>query len=104
MGTPPNPHALRSRGVGHAVVEYPSACMIVSMGSPGGLLGEPPFVNPLVLKEFLASEEQVDLAFRARRGIGAVDQVPADRQPEIPADRPWLRFRGVRRSHHLPDD
>src|SRR5207249_1945249 len=49
-------------------------------------------------------EEERDLPLRALERIGPVDDVPPDRQREVPADRPRFGLRGIRLAHHLPHD
>src|SRR5919204_6970696 len=66
-------------------------------------LPEPGLVDPRVRVDLVALEEQRDLAFRALRRIGTVDDVASDGESEVPPDRPRIRLRGIRLAHHLPD-
>src|SRR2546428_1737777 len=77
---------------------------VIELADPSSLFVQPGLVDAGVLQELLGLEEQTDLPLCGRRGVGPVDQVPADLDPEVPSDRPGLRLRGVRLPHHLPDD
>src|SRR5919204_427759 len=66
-------------------------------------LPEPSLVDPRVRVDLVRFEEQGDLAFRALRRIGTVDDVASDGEAEVPPDRPRIRLRGIRLAHHLPD-
>src|SRR2546425_628536 len=67
------------------------------------LLPQPRLVDPRVRVNLIRLEEQRDFAFRALGRVGTVDNVPANREGEVPADRSRFGLRGIGLAHHLSD-
>src|SRR2546422_3139949 len=65
------------------------------------LLPQPRLVDPRVRVNLIRLEEQRDFAFRALGRVGTVDNVPANREGEVPADRSRFGLRGIGLAHHL---
>ena len=69
------------------------------------VLVQPAFVDPLVLDELILVEEQRDFAFvRALvLVVGGMDDVAAEIEAVIPADRPGIGLQRVGRADHAAD-